>query len=99
MLSKIASENSPDAALRAQADVIPFPPRLPKPLYRLADSDCRYCVQDTSPREMQTALFCGEPAVDGPYCPTHNRLCLRSVTDADDEALAADVAAGLRPRR
>ena len=96
---KTASEKSPDATARGAADVIPFPPRLPRPLARLADSDCRYCVEEAPDGDMDQALFCGEPAADGPYCPTHRRLCLRPTTALDAAALAADIAAGLRPRR
>lgn len=46
----------------------------PRRLVCLADSVCRWPIDDPGPGRMHTTLFCAGPAPDGAYCAAHRAL-------------------------
>jgi hypothetical protein len=88
----------PAADIRADgsASILQFP-RPPKTLAQLRWLECRYCVAEAPKGEMDRALFCAAPCVEGPYCDVHAQRCLQPI-EFDLEALAAEIEAACEPR-
>jgi len=76
---KPATKASPKFLLKGPP--IPLPPEpapyagfLGIPLNELTDSECHYIEGNPS-----DALYCGQPAQDGPWCQFHKKLCYHPV--------------------